>query len=122
MHRLALLIALAALTLPAHADDMTKLHITVTNLEGKPVNRASVIVKFVEGRSIAKLGKKIRTSWELRTNQEGVAKIPTIPKGKVLIQVIANNYQTFGDYFTVEQDEKTINIKLKPPQPQYSAH
>lgn len=122
MHRLALLIALAALTLPAHADDMTKLHITVTNLEGKPVNRASVIVKFVEGRSIAKLGKKIRTSWELRTNQEGVAKIPTIPKGKVLIQVIAKNYQTFGDYFTVEQDEKTINIKLKPPQPQYSAH
>ena len=123
MYRLAVLIALAALTVPIHADDdMTKLHIAVTNLEGKPVNRASVVIRFVEGRSIAKLGKKIRTSWELRTNQEGMASIPTIPKGKVLIQVIAKNYQTFGDNFDVDENAKTIQIKLNPPQPQYSAH
>lgn len=101
---------------------MTKLRVEVTNLEGKPVVRASVIVKFVEGRSAVKFGKKIRKSWEMRTNQDGVANIPELPQGKILIQVIAKNYQTFGQAFDVNEDEKTIEIKLKPPQPQYSAH
>jgi hypothetical protein len=54
-------------------------------------------VRFVEGRSVAKFGKKVRTHWELRTNQEGVASIPPIPQGKILIQVIAKGYQTFGE-------------------------
>lgn len=101
---------------------MTKLRVEVKNLDGKPVDRASVIVRFVEGRSVAKLGKKIRTSWELRTNQEGVASIPPIPQGKILIQVIAKRHQTFGDTFEVEEEEKTIEVRLKPPQAQYSAH
>src|SRR5207244_7373329 len=38
---------------------------------GKPVDRASVVVRFVEGHSIVKLGKAVRTTYELRTNQEG---------------------------------------------------
>jgi hypothetical protein len=36
--------------------------------------------------------------------------------------VIAKNYQTFGDNFDVDEDQKTVEIKLKPPQAQYSAH
>ena len=68
------------------------------------------------------LGKKIRTSWELKTNQDGVATIPPIPQGQILVQVIAKNYQTFGQKFDVNEEEKTIEIKLKPPQSQYSAH
>jgi hypothetical protein len=110
------------LVLPAAADDTTKLQIVVTNQNGKPVDRASVIVKFVQGRSVTKLGAKIRKSWELKSSQEGVAKIPAIPKGKILIQVIAQNYQTFGKTFDVDEDERTIEIMLNPPQPQYSAH
>jgi hypothetical protein len=51
-----------------------------------------------------------------------MAKIPSIPKGKVLIQIIASNYQTFGQTFDVTEDERTIEIKLNPPQAQYSAH
>jgi hypothetical protein len=86
------------------------------------VDRASVIVKFVEGRSIAKLGKKIRTSWELRTNQDGVASVPPIPQGKILVQIIARKYQTFGQQFDINEEEKTLEISLKPPQSQYSAH
>jgi len=100
----------------------TKLRIEVRNLEDKPVDRASVLVRFVEGRSVVKLGKKIRTSWELKTNQEGVATIPPIPQGQILVQIIAKNYQTFGQKFDVNEEEKTIEIKLKPPQSQYSAH
>ncbi len=122
MHKLALVLLCAGLALPAAAGDMTKLRVEVTNLEGKPVDRASVIIKFIEGRSAVKFGKKIRKSWEIRTNQDGVANMPELPQGKILIQVIAKNYQTFGQTFDVNEDEKTIAIKLKPPQPQYSAH
>jgi hypothetical protein len=34
----------------------------------------------------------------------------------------AKNYQTFGDNFGGDQEQKTIEITLNPPQPQYSAH
>jgi uncharacterized GH25 family protein len=112
---------LAALIAPAAAQT-TKLRIEVKTLEGKPIERASVLVKFNEGRSIAKFGKKIRTSWELKTNQDGVATIPPIPQGKILVQVIAKGKQTFGEVFEIEEEEKTIEIKLKPPQEQYSVH
>jgi hypothetical protein len=78
-------------------------------------------VKF-GGRSIVKLGKNVRKSWEMRSSQEGIARIPELPKGKILIQVIAKNYQTFGQSFDVTEDERTIEIKLNAPQEQYSAH
>jgi len=121
------LLALAALCLaPApslRADPpMTKLQIEVKTHAGKPVDRASVVVRFVEGRSVAKFGKKIKTHWELRTNQEGVARIPPIPQGKILVQVIAKGYQTFGETVEVNEEEKTVQVKLNAPQQQYSAH
>jgi hypothetical protein len=123
LSRRALLIALLVSALPPlTAAPMTKLRIEVRNADDKPVDRASVIVQFVEGRSIVKLGKKIQTRWELKTNQEGVAKIPTIPQGKIRIQVSAKQYQTFGEVFDVDEEEKTLRVKLNPPQPQYSAH
>jgi hypothetical protein len=118
-----ILALLTAFSLPVLADeDATTLRIEVKTLGGAPVDRASVIVRFVEGRSIAKLGKKIRTTWETRTNMEGVAKIPPLPQGKIMIQVIAKGYQTFGQEFQIAEEQKTIQIKLNPPQPQYSVH
>lgn len=103
-------------------DGLTALRIQVTTAGGRPIDRASVVVKFVEGRSIAKFGKKIRTSWEVRTNQDGLAKVPPIPQGKIQVQVIAKGYQTFGQMFDVDEEEKLIEVKLNPPQPQYSSH
>jgi hypothetical protein len=119
--RLTLIGALFTALLSAD-DPMTKLKIEVRTLKDKPVERAAVIINFVEGRSVVKLGKKIVTHWELRTNQEGVAKVPALPEGKVRIQVNAKNYQTFGQTFDIAGDDKTIVIKLNPPQQQYSAH
>jgi hypothetical protein len=106
----------------ASAAPMTKLNIVVKTQGGKPVDRASVVVRFVEGHSVIKLGKAIRTTFELRTNQEGEALVPTIPQGKIRIQVIAKGYQTFGQVYDVTEDEKQINITLNPPQQQYTAH
>ncbi|MCS7024746.1 MAG: carboxypeptidase-like regulatory domain-containing protein [Bryobacteraceae bacterium] len=109
--------------IPAIADPpMTALRVEVLTQKERPIERASVVVDFVEGRSIAKFGKKIRTHWETRTNQEGIAKLPPVPQGKVRIQVIAKGYQTFGEIFDVNEEEKTITIKLNPPQAQYSVH
>ena len=101
---------------------MTTLTIAVKNDSGKPVEQASVVVRFIKGHSLVKLGKGIRREWELHTNQDGTAKIPPIPQGTILIQVIAKNYQTFGDTFDIDEEQKTVEIKLKPPQAQYSAH
>ncbi len=120
-------LAIAALTLTFGSQlladkELTKLQIEVKNADGKPVDRASVIVRFVQGRSKVKLGKKITTRWELRTNQMGMARIPPIPQGKILVQVIAKGYQTYGVTHEVDEEEKTIEVKLNPPQGQYSAH
>jgi len=119
LSRLAITLALA---LPLLAAPMTTLRIEVKDLNDKPVDRASVIVKFIQGHSLVKLGKGIPKQWELRTNQEGVAKLLPIPQGKIQLQVIANKYQTFGQVFEITEPEKTIEVKLNPPQQQYSAH
>jgi hypothetical protein len=114
--------ALLFLATAAHGADMTKLAVVVKSQSGKPIDRASVIVRFVEGRSIVKLGKSIRTTFEMRTNQEGEVKIPEIPQGKIRIQIIAKGYQTYGQIHEIEEPEKTLEIKLNPPQQQYSSH
>lgn len=101
---------------------MTRLRVEVKTLGGNPVERASIVVRFIEGRSKVKLGKKIVTTWELKTNQEGWAKIPPIPQGKIQVQVIAKGFQTFGQIYEVNEEERTIEIKLNPPQPQFSVH
>jgi hypothetical protein len=115
-------IALATLLLAASsfAVEMTRLQVVVKNLDGKPVEHAAVIIKFVEGTS--KIGKKIMTTWEARTNQEGVLKVPAMPQGSIQVQVNAKGYQTFGQIFKVDEADRTIEIKLNPPQQQYSSH
>lgn len=122
MPRLLLLLVIS-FVIPALvlAADLTKIKIVVTSPSGKPLDRASVIVSFA-GRSIAKLGKKVRTSWEVRTSQEGVVDIPEMPKGTIRVQVIAKGYQTFGQTFDVDEDQRTIEVKLNLPQAQYSVH
>jgi 5-hydroxyisourate hydrolase-like protein (transthyretin family) len=114
---LPILAVYAALVLTA--ADPVKLTVHVMSaVSGKPVDRASVIVKFKSGFNVNP--KKIQTQWETKTNQDGNVTLPTMPQGKVEIQIIASNYQTFGDIFVTDKPEQTIDIKLNPPQPQYS--
>ena len=121
--RFLLLPAMLLCALAAYAETpMTRIVVQVKTETGRPVDRAEVVVNFVEGRSIVKLGKTVRTTYDLRTNQDGEAKIPSIPQGKIKILVNAKGYQTFGKIFEISDEEKTVEIKLNPPQPQYSAH
>ena len=104
------------------ATPMTKITVQVMGPNDKPVDRASVIVKFVDTPETLKLKIKSHTQWQLKTQQNGKATIPSIPQGTIQVQVIAANLRTFGGLFEVHETEKTLEIKLDPPQPQYSAH
>jgi len=110
---LVVMAVLAAFTLNAAQETKLTVHV-VSAVSGKPIDRASVIVKFTGNV------KKGTPQWETKTNQEGSVTLPGIPQGKVRIQIIASYYQTFGDIFVADQPEQTIEIKLNPPQPQYS--
>ena len=93
--------------LPLAADDpTTRLRIEVTNHKDKPIDRASVLVKFVQGRSVKKFGKQNVKQWEMRTNQEGVAAFPSMPQGKVKLLVMADRYQTFGQDLTFSRPKR----------------
>ena len=122
MRNVVLLVLFLATCLPSFADsDYTLVTVKVTDDRGKPVDRANVRLVFKQGRRKLTM-KKIKRSWELKTSQEGTAKLPGIPKGDILIQVTAKNHQSFGDTFTIEEDEKLVEVTLKPPQAPYSVH
>src|SRR4051812_50008649 len=114
-----LLLISTCLAMLLTASDPTKLTVRVTSAtSGRPIDRASVIVRFKSGMGVNL--KKIQTSWETKTNQEGNVTLPSMPQGQIQIQIIAQYYQTFGGMFTTDKPEQTIAIKLNQPQPQYS--
>jgi hypothetical protein len=101
----------------------TEIRVEVKDKQGKPVERAAVIMDFVSShRQVFKLGKRAPKHWELRTNMGGVARFPAIPQGTIRVQVIAKNYQTFGNKFDVDEPQKIIQVTLEPPQKQYSIY
>lgn len=121
--KFALVLLFASIAFPASgATPMTTITVNVTDRGGKPVEHADVIVRFRNNPSLTKFGHKTKLSWEMRTNMQGVAKILPIPQGTIEIQVIAKNYQTFGEDFEIYDEQKTVDIKLNPPQAQYTAH
>lgn len=118
--RKVIIAALLLFALTLSAGSGTRLTVQVNAADtGKPIDRASVIVKFRHGLNPVKM-KKIITNWETKTSQMGSVTIPEIPMGEITIQVIAQNYQTFGDVYQLTTPEQTIAIKLNPPQAQYS--
>ena len=104
------------------AASQTKISVTVKDLRDKPIDNAAVILDFLGSHQITKLGKRRQTHWEVHTNQQGLAHFPPVPQGTIQVQVVAKNYQTFGKKFDIDTDEKTIDIKLNPPQEQYTAN
>jgi hypothetical protein len=77
-----------------------------------PVENASVYLKYVEERKLRK-DKKIELN--VKTNRDGVAHIPEAPMGKVLIQVIAEGWKSYGKWFEITDPRQVIKIKLEKP-------
>src|SRR5216684_816762 len=84
---------------------------------GKPVRSAAVIMHHVNPS-----GKQGRGGLELKSDQEGKSSTEGIPYGKLLVQVLAQGFQTYGEDFEVNQAKMEITIKLKRPQGQYSIY
>jgi hypothetical protein len=87
---------------------VAKLKISVTaGADNKPVGNASVYVRVPEGKG-GKLGEM-----NFKTNEDGTVKSPDVPKGKVLIQVVAEGWKTYGRWYDLENDEEDIRIHLE---------
>lgn len=106
----------------ARDEPETTIVVHVTKPNDKPLENAYVILDFLGDKQVLKLGKRAKIHWEMRTNLEGIAHFPPIRRGKVRVQVIASTYQTFGQVFDLSEDEKKIEVKMSPPQKQYSVH
>jgi hypothetical protein len=90
-----------------------KLRIEVTSPDGKPVGNASVYVRFNETVGLFHRNKLAEMSF--KTNQDGSVKVTDVPQGKILIQVIAKGWHTFGKWYDIETDSETVQIKLEAP-------
>jgi hypothetical protein len=122
-----LLLAMIAYGFPAHAfsrhrkykppPPMSKVTVTVLRAaDGKPLKNAAVVFHPA-------LGDTQEGNMELKTNDEGVAMLSIVPTGsQVLVQVIMDGYRTFGQKYDVPDAEKSITIKLLPPDQQYSIY
>ncbi len=92
---------------------MTRLKIQVNDPNGKAVGNASVYVRYYTSGGL--LHHEKLEELDLKTNQDGSVKVPEIPQGKILIQVIAKGWHTYGKWYEIQQSEQSVPIKLEPP-------
>ncbi len=93
----------------------TKLRIEITAGEKSvPVDMASVYIRYVITDASKELKDK-KFELNLKSNREGIASLPSLPRGKVTIQVIAPGWKTFGKIYELVDDEQTVKIHLEKP-------
>jgi len=90
-----------------------KLTIEVTGGEKNvSVENASVYLKYSEGRM---LRKDRKYELNVKTNRDGTAHIPDPPLGRVLIQIVADGWKTYGRYYELTEPGAVIKIHLDRP-------
>jgi|SRR6266568_2201654 hypothetical protein len=94
-------------------DPQSRITIEVTGGEKEtPVENASVYFKYVEEHKI----KKNKTmELNVKTNRDGLAHVPDAPLGRVLIQVLAEGWKSYGRWFDITNPKQTIKIRLERP-------
>ena len=98
-------------------QDATLNFLVVRASNGKPVRNAAVVLHEVDER-----GKQAKGGYELKTNLNGETSFDGVPYGKLRVQVLAQELQTFGQDYEISQPVQNITIKLNPPQKQYSVY
>ena len=100
-------------TPPPASDAQTRITIEVSGGEKSlPVENASVYVKFIEERTIRK-DKKLEMN--VKTSREGIAHVPNAPLGRVLVQVVAEGWKTYGRWLDITDPKQTIKVHLEKP-------
>jgi hypothetical protein len=93
--------------------ELLTIHIEVTGGEkNKPVDSASVYVRYNEPHKI-KSDKLVEMN--VKTSSEGKVRVTLVPKGKILIQVVAPGWKTFGHWSDLTEDEQVFKIHLDKP-------
>jgi hypothetical protein len=94
-------------------DAASRLTIEVTGGDNNvPVENASVYVKYIEERKLLK-DKKLELN--VKTNREGIAHVTGAKPGRVLIQIVADGWKTYGHWFDVADPKQTIKVHLERP-------
>ncbi|MGP8270021.1 MAG: hypothetical protein ACLQLH_08140 [Terracidiphilus sp.] len=84
--------------------------------DGKPINNAAVVFHPMEG-------EQDKGNMELKTNEDGKTLIDVIPIGStVRLQVIARDFQTYGEDYKVDKPSMAITIRMRRPGEQYSLY
>jgi hypothetical protein len=109
----ALLLGAVGAGSPVAADDEeVRLEITLTaEKTGDPIPNASVYLKYQEKRFLRK-DKKVEFS--SKTNDEGKAVFPPVPEGRVLVQIVAKGWKSYGKFYEIEGPKQSLEIKLQP--------
>jgi len=115
---------LLALSLSAHQDPpspskkdqapspLNRITIEVTGGDSnKPVENASVYIKTVEQHLIK--DKKFEVN--VKTNQQGIAHVPDAPSGRVLLQIVADGWKTYGHWYDITDPKQIIKVHLEKP-------
>ncbi len=114
---MVVLLALLAVCAGAQGKTSNLKFVVLKERTGKPIRNASVILHTVD-----KEGRQGKGGLQTKTDGEGRAMVPSIPYGKMRVQVIAHGLQTFGQDYEINQPEQEFVIKLKDPQEQYSIY
>jgi hypothetical protein len=91
---------------------LNRITVEVTGGEAnKPVENASVYMKTIEQHMIK--DKKFEVN--VKTNMKGVAHVPDAPMGRVLIQIVADGWKTYGHWHDITDPKQVIKIHLDRP-------
>jgi hypothetical protein len=118
MKRFALIAALL-FAVALHADDQyANLNFLVVRADnGKPIRNASIVL-----HPVTKDGRQKHAGYELKTDPDGKASFAGAPFGKLRVQVLVREFQTYGEDFDINQPNQEITIKLHRPRQQYSIY
>ena len=95
------------------SDPVSRVTIEVSGGEkDAPVENASIYLKYVEER---KLKKDKKVELNVKTNRDGTAHIPEAPTGRVLVQVVADGWKTYGRWYDITETKQTIKVHLEKP-------
>jgi hypothetical protein len=98
---------------PARSLANSRITIEVTGGEkNAAVENASVYVKYVEEHAIKK-DKKLELN--VKTSREGVAHVANAPLGRVLIQVVADGWKSYGRWYDITDANQQFKIHLDRP-------
>jgi len=100
---------------PPATCDITVTVVKASN--GKPVENAAVVFHPIDDKG------KDAGGMELKTDENGTAKLNVIPIGDTLrLQIIATGFQTFGNDYKITKASREITIKLRHPARQFSIY